>query len=58
MNRIVRLVEEPWDAWLVEPKGQRPFRETTFGHQHTGLISFYVDDDAEIIYIFNLVWAG
>ncbi|GAB3756412.1 hypothetical protein BKA15_000824 [Microlunatus parietis] len=25
---------------------------------HEGLISFYVDDDAEILYIFNLVWAG
>ncbi len=59
MNRIVRLIEDPWDAWLVAPVvGLLAYRETTFGAAGNGLISFYADDDAEIIYIFNLVWVG
>lgn len=42
MDRVVRLVEEPWDAWAVYPAGDEPeFRETQFGEH--GLLSFRVD---------------
>jgi hypothetical protein len=39
------------------PSGDDPeFRETQFGEH--GLVSFRVDDDAEQLVIFNIVWAG
>lgn len=57
IERILRLVEEPWDAWPVYPGGDEPaFRETQFGDH--GLLSFRVDDDAEVIIIFNILWTG
>lgn len=57
MERILRLVEAPWDAWPVyPPTGEPEFRETYFGEHGNGLISFYVDDTTETIRIFNLVW--
>lgn len=57
MERLLRLVEEPWDAWPVRPPAGEPeFRETYFGEHGNGLISFYVDDATETVRILNLVW--
>ncbi|MQA16962.1 MAG: hypothetical protein GEV09_23365 [Pseudonocardiaceae bacterium] len=57
MERLLRLVEEPWDAWPVQPPAGEPkFREAHFGEHGNGLISFYVDDATETVRIFNLVW--
>jgi hypothetical protein len=57
MERILRLVDAPWDAWPVYPGGDEPhFRETQFGDH--GLLDFRVDDDAEILIIFNITWTG
>lgn len=57
MERIIRLVDEPWDAWpMTAPDGGPPFREVEFGRY--GLIDFRVDDNAETITIFNITWAG
>lgn len=56
MERITRLVDEPWDAWLMPSiAGGPPFREVEFGH---GLIDFHVDEAAETLTIFNITWAG
>ena len=44
MERIVRLVDAPWDAWPVYPDREEPqFRETQFGEH--GLLSFRVDEE-------------
>ena len=56
MERIIRLVGAPWDAWPVYPDDQPDYRETQFGEN--GLLSFRVDDDAELLIIFNILWTG
>jgi hypothetical protein len=56
MRRLLWLVDAPWDAWPVYPGGHEPeFGESQFGEH--GLISFRVDD-AELLVIFNILWAG
>lgn len=43
--------------WPVYPGGDEPeFRETQFGEN--GLLSFRVDESAEILIIFNILWTG
>ena len=44
IERIIRLVDAPWDAWPVCPDDQPDYRETQFGEH--GLLSFRVDDNA------------
>ena len=45
------------DAWPVYPGGEEPeFRETQFGAH--GLLSFRVDENAEILIIFSILWVG
>jgi hypothetical protein len=57
MERIIQLVDAPWDAWPVYPGGDEPeFRETQFGEH--GLLSFRVDEDTESLVIFNILFAG
>jgi hypothetical protein len=56
-TRLTRLVDEPWDAWQVQPGGGEPeFRETQFGEH--GILSFRVDDETETLIIFNILWIG
>lgn len=56
MERILRLIDAPWDAWPVYPDDQPDYRETQFGEH--GLLSFRVDDHAELLIIFNILWTG
>lgn len=37
--------------------GDASFRETTFDDGR-GMLAFYVDESAEVIYIFNLLWVA
>jgi hypothetical protein len=56
--RAAELVDAPWDpASVLRPGDDPAFRETTFD-QGQGLIDFYVDEAAEVIRIFNIVWLG
>ncbi|MEU7942476.1 hypothetical protein [Microbispora bryophytorum] len=55
VERTADLVEEPWDAQALYP-GRRDYRHTTFGD--FGLIHFHVDEQAELITMYELVWAG
>jgi hypothetical protein len=57
MERIVQLTEAPWDAWAVPAGGNEPaFRQADFGEH--GLLSFRIDEQAETLIIFSLLWAG
>ena len=57
MDRLVELAEAPWDAWPIYPGGHEPeFRQTPFGDH--GLLSFRVDEQAETLIIFSILWAG
>ncbi|WP_433352393.1 hypothetical protein ACQP25_04700 [Microtetraspora malaysiensis] len=55
VERTADLIEEPWDAQVLYP-GRRDYRQTTFGD--LGLIHFHADEAAELITIYELVWAG
>jgi hypothetical protein len=56
LARAVRLAEAPWaDAFVLPPGNDPAVREALFGDGH-GLLSFYVDDNHEVVRIFNIVW--
>jgi hypothetical protein len=51
------LANRPWDA-VARPPGDDPrFREKVFGSGN-GILGFYIDDQSEIIRIFDIVWMG
>ena len=57
VERVVDLVDAPWDADLMDARGNPAFRQAVFG-QGLGLLSFRVDDSAELIRIFDVTWIG
>jgi hypothetical protein len=56
IERAAELSERPWDATIRPPGADARFRETTFG-LGLGIVGFYVVHDAELIRIFDIVWA-
>lgn len=57
VERVVALVDEPWDATVMPPGDDPAYRMTVFGSGY-GLLSFHADDAAEIIRIFDITWIG
>ena len=57
LDRVVELVEAPWDAVVMLPGDDPAYRRTVFG-AGWGLLTFHVDDNAELIRIFDLIWIG
>jgi hypothetical protein len=57
VERVVHLVDEPWDASVMPPGDDPAFRMTVFDAGN-GLLSFHADDTAEIIRIFDITWIG
>ena len=57
VERVVDLVDAPWDADLIDRGGDPAFRQVTFG-RGSGLLSFRVDDTTEVIAIFDIAWIG
>jgi hypothetical protein len=57
VERVVALVDEPWDADLMTAGGDPAFRQTICGTGY-GLITFRVDEAAEQISIFDIAWIG
>ena len=57
LDRVVELVGEPWDAVVMPPGDDPAYRRTVFG-SGWGLLTFHVDDEAELIRIFDLTWIG
>lgn len=55
--RAVDLADRPWDAAARPPGADTRFRETVFGSGN-GLLGFYVDEAAQLIRIFDIVWIG
>jgi hypothetical protein len=57
MEKILQLAESPWDAWPVPAAGDKPaHRQAEFGDH--GLLSFRVDDQAETLTIFSILWVA
>ena len=57
VDRIVALVEEPWDADLMASGNDPAYRQAIFGDGY-GLLSFHADDALELIRIFDITWIG
>ncbi len=57
VERVVDLVDEPWDASVMPPGHDASFRMTVFDSGN-GLLSFHADDAAEMIRIFDITWIG
>jgi hypothetical protein len=57
VERVVQLVEEPWDAVVMPPGDDPSYRRAVFG-AGWGLLTFHVDENAELIRIFDLIWIG
>jgi hypothetical protein len=54
---VVELVDAPWDAVVMPPGDDPAYRQAVFG-SGWGLLTFHVDDAAELIRIFDLIWVG
>jgi hypothetical protein len=58
IERAIDLAERPWDQAVVRPSGDDSrFCETVFGSGY-GVLGFYVDEDTQLIRIFDIVWIG
>ncbi len=57
VERVAVLVDEPWDATVIPPANNPAYRQTVFGAGY-GLLSFRVDDVAEVLRIFNILWVS
>ena len=57
VERVVALVQEPWDAELLAPGDDPAYRQVIFG-EGFGLLSFHVNDATELIRIFDIAWIG
>lgn len=55
VGRFSKLVDAPWDAKALYPN-EPQFRQSIFGE--LGLASFYVDDESQLLRIFDVVWVG
>ncbi|MEV5410263.1 hypothetical protein AB0K60_15680 [Thermopolyspora sp. NPDC052614] len=55
-QRTADLIEAPWDATAIYSDGSA-HRRTTFGDGR-GIVEFHVNDEAEVITIYRVVWAG
>ncbi len=57
VERVVVLVQEPWDADLMDLGDSPAHRQVIFAEGY-GLLSFHVDDAIELIRIFDIAWIG
>jgi hypothetical protein len=57
VERVVDLVDAPWDASVLPPGDDPDFRMTIFGGGYA-LLSFHVEDASEVIRIFDITWVG
>lgn len=55
VSALADVADRPWDA-MAAYTGEPEFRQVIFGG--LGLVSFYVDDAAEIIRVFDITWTG
>jgi hypothetical protein len=58
IERAVELADRPWDNAFVRPPGSDlRFCEAVFG-QGDGVLGYYLDEDAQLVRIFDIVWIG
>jgi hypothetical protein len=55
VERVTKLVSAPWEAQALDPT-EPAFRQCVFGS--LGLLSFHIDEQDELIRIFDVTWVG
>jgi hypothetical protein len=55
IERAVEPADRPWDAFVRPPGDDPRFREAIFASGQ-GLLGFYLDEAAQLIRIFDIVW--
>ncbi|TDD59513.1 hypothetical protein E1293_46385 [Actinomadura darangshiensis] len=55
VTSLAGVADRPWDAMALY-NDQPEYRQVIFGTY--GLVSFYVDDTAEILRVFDITWTG
>jgi hypothetical protein len=54
---LARICDDPYDRLISMPAGEDP-RDRMAELGDSGFITFTVDDDAELIRVYGLVWTG
>jgi hypothetical protein len=57
VERVADLAQEPWATDLMAPEGSAAYRQAIFGRGY-GLLTFRVDEVAELVSIFDIAWIG
>lgn len=57
LERVLELIDAPWDAVVMPPGDDPAYRRAVFGNGW-GLLTFHVDETTELIRIFDLIWIG
>lgn len=57
IRTLVRICDDPYDRLFSMPAGKDP-RERMGELGDSGFIVFTVDDDAELVRVYGLVWIG
>jgi hypothetical protein len=57
LERILRLLEEPWDA-VPERPGQSAVRHAFFGADDQGMLTIFVHEKTETVRIIDILWTG
>jgi hypothetical protein len=57
IERAAELAVHPWDAVVRPPGDDARFREAVFG-SGSGILGFYLDNDEQLLRIFDIVWIG
>ncbi|MCO6005796.1 hypothetical protein NE236_12455 [Actinoallomurus purpureus] len=57
LQRLLDLLEEPWNA-VAERPGQSAVRQTFFGDDGQGMLTFIVDDETGSLRVIDILWPG
>jgi hypothetical protein len=57
IERAAELAIQPWDAVVRPPGDDARLREAVFG-SGSGVVGFFLDEDAQLIRTFDIVWIG
>jgi hypothetical protein len=57
LGRVLQLLESPWDA-VPERPGQSLVRHAFFGEDDQEMLTFVVDERAEVLRIIDILWTG
>ncbi|GLW22932.1 hypothetical protein DI270_017320 [Microbispora triticiradicis] len=55
IDTLLKVGDDPWEMGIPEPVDPQ-CRQAVFGG--VGLVFYYVDDDAQMVTVYDIAWAG